>query len=112
MEILGDGTQTKSYVHVDDCNNAILLGFDKANEKVNIFNIGSEDFVDVKKISDLVCKEMNIQPKYNFTGGDKGWVGDVRHMQLDASKLKSLSWNPKFNSESAIVDTLRNLLNE
>ncbi len=112
LEILGDGSQTKSYIHVGDCTDAILVGLDKGNDKVNIYNIGSDDYVDVKKIAELVSKQMNLAPNFNFTGGDKGWVGDVRHMQLDAKKLKDIGWSPQFNSESAIVETLKSLLEE
>ncbi len=113
LEILGDGTQKKSYLYISDCIDAMLFGIEKAKEKVEIFNIGSEDWVDVKKIADIVSQEMNLQPKYEFTGGvdgGRGWKGDVKIMRLSIDKLKSLGWKPGYGSEEAIRMTARWLL--
>jgi len=110
LEILGNGEQTKSYVYIEDCINAILHGFYNSNDKVNIFNLGSDDFVNVKQIADLVSAELNLKPAYKFTGGEIGWVGDVSHMQLDSAKLKNLGWRCHNNSWQAIVKTLKDLI--
>lgn len=109
LEILGDGNQTKSYIYTEDCINAILHGFYNSNEKVNIFNLGSDDFVNVRKIANIICQGLNMSPEYRFTGGEKGWVGDVSHMQLDCNKLKSLRWVCHNNSEEAITKTIQEL---
>jgi UDP-glucose 4-epimerase len=110
LEILGDGTQSKSYVYVTDCVNGILTGFNKSNEKVNILNIGSKDIINVKKIAEAVSDVMNLNPKFKFTGSDRGWVGDIRHMLLDSSKLRNLGWNPKCDSESSVIETSKSLI--
>lgn len=113
LEILGDGKQKKSYLYISDCIEAMLFGMDKSRNKVEIFNIGSEDWVDVSKIADIVSKEMNLSPKYRFTGGvdgGRGWKGDVKIMRLSIEKLKNMGWTPKYGSEEAIEMTARWLI--
>ncbi len=112
LEILGDGKQKKSYLYIDDCISAMLFGIEKAKEKVEIFNIGSDDWIEVKEIADIISKEMNLKPKYKFTGGidGRGWKGDVKFMRLDISKLKALGWKPKYNSKEAVRQTAKWLI--
>jgi len=114
LEILGDGKQRKSYLYVDDCIDAMLFGMEKAKEKVEIFNIGSEDWVEVKEIADIVSEEMGLKPEYRFTGGidGRGWKGDVKFMRLDISKLKNMGWKPKYSSREAIRLTAKWLIDE
>ncbi len=116
LEILGDGTQTKSYLHVSDCAEAIFLGLKKSSEQVEIFNIGSEDQTDVKTIAKIVIEEMELKNvKFRFTGGvdgGKGWKGDVKNMLLDISKIGRLGWKPKHNSKQAITKTVKELTAE
>ncbi len=119
LEILGDGNQTKSYIYVDDCIDAMVAGlkakanagaeagvegYPAAKSIVNIFNIGTDDMTTVKRIAEIVCEEMRVspKPKFKFTGGKRGWKGDVPIMLLDASKLNALGWKPKYNSEEAV----------
>ncbi|MEM4291287.1 MAG: NAD-dependent epimerase/dehydratase family protein [Archaeoglobaceae archaeon] len=111
LEILGNGEQNKSYVYIEDCIEAMFAGL-KASESVNIFNIGSEDQVKVRRIAEIVCEEMNLNPRFKFTGGDRGWVGDVPVMLLSIERLKKLGWRPKYNSEMAVRKAIRDLLNE
>ena len=115
LEILGDGTQMKSYFHVTDCINAMIFALENKQDKVGIFNIGSTDYIDVKTIANIVSKEMGLNPKYNFTGGvdgGRGWKGDVKVMLLSIEKLKKMGWTPKYNSSESIRLTARNLLEE
>ncbi|MCD6480714.1 MAG: NAD-dependent epimerase/dehydratase family protein [Thermoplasmata archaeon] len=114
LEILGDGTQKKSYLYIDDCIDAMLFGFDRMKEKVEIYNIGSEDWTDVRTIADIVSSEMGLRPEYKFTGGldGRGWKGDVKFMRLDISKLKERGWNPRHTSNDAIRMTARWLIKE
>ncbi|MCD6447800.1 MAG: NAD-dependent epimerase/dehydratase family protein [Thermoplasmata archaeon] len=114
LEILGDGKQRKSYLYVDDCIDAMLFGMEKAKGKVEIFNIGSEDWVEVKEIADIVSEEMGLKPEYRFTGGidGRGWKGDVKFMRLDISKLKNMGWKPKYSSREAIRLTAKWLIEE
>ncbi len=113
LEILGDGSQKKSYLYISDCIDAMLFGMEKSKSKVEIFNIGSEDWVDVRKIADIVSQEMGISPKYRFTGGvdgGRGWKGDVKIMRLSIDRLKNMGWKPEYGSEDAIRMTARWLI--
>lgn len=112
LEVLGDGNQSKSYIYVDDCVDAMLFAIKKSSDKVNIFNIGTEDQISAKRIAELVISEMGLNSKISYTGGIRGWVGDVPYMLLDISKLKSLGWELKRNSEDSIKSTIKNLLKE
>ncbi|RLF46760.1 MAG: UDP-glucose 4-epimerase [Thermoplasmata archaeon] len=113
LEILGDGRQRKSYLLVDDCVEGMLYGYEKSKESVNIYNLGSGDYVDVITIANIVCEEMGLSDvKYRFTGGDRGWKGDIPVMLLDISKIKKLGWKPKFNSADAVRIATRILLEE
>lgn len=110
LEILGNGEQCKSYLYIDDCVNAILDGFRNSHEKVNILNIGSADKIKVKDIADIVSEEMNLMPRYKFTGGMEGWKGDVPVMLLDISKIRLLGWQPEYCSKSAVKKTVSELI--
>lgn len=130
LEILGDGNQTKSYIYVDDCIDAMVAGlktnenanagaevgveegYPEAKSRVNIFNIGTDDMTTVKRIAEIVCEEMRVspKPKFKFTGGKRGWKGDVPIMLLDASKLNALGWKQKYNSEEAVRKAAGDLL--
>ena len=111
LEILGNGEQNKSYIYISDCVDAMFAGL-KADEKVNVFNIGSEDQVKVRRIAEIVCEEMGVKPAFKFTGGDRGWKGDVPVMLLSIEKLKSLGWRPKYSSEEAVRMAVRDLLEQ
>jgi len=108
LEILGDGSQKKSYLYIDDCIEAMFVGM-KSDKHVDIFNIGSDDWVNVKRIAEIVSEEMGVHPKFVFTGGinGRGWKGDVKIMKLAIDKLKSMGWKPKYTSEEAVRMTAR-----
>ena len=116
LEILGDGTQTKSYLYIDDCVSAMLTILEKSRRKVEIFNIGSEDWINVKKIAEIVTEEMGLKNvSFRFTGGvdgGRGWKGDVKYMLLSIERLKSLGWRPKLNSAEAVRKTAKEILKE
>jgi UDP-glucose 4-epimerase len=112
LEILGDGKQKKSYIYIDDCIEGLLVIIKKINSKFEIFNIGSEDFIDVKTIAARISQEMSINPILVFSGGDRGWEGDIPIMKLDIRKIKGLGWKPKYNSNRAIIKTVKSFLNE
>lgn len=115
LEVLGDGTQTKSYLHISDCVDAIMLGSEISGEGVEIYNLGSEDRVSVMGIASIVKEELGLPgAKIRLTGGidgGRGWRGDVKTMHLDTSKVKRLGWNPRFNSEEAVRETVKGLAN-
>jgi len=109
--ILGNGEQNKSYIYISDCVDAMFFGL-KADDWVNIFNIGSEDQIKVKRIAEIVSEEMGLNPEFKFTGGDRGWKGDVPVMLLSIEKLKSMGWRPKYNSEQAVRKAVKDLLED
>ncbi len=110
LEILGDGTQKKSYLHVKDCVSATIFAAEKINKKFDVFNVGSEEQISVKEIADLIVKEMGLQDiNYKFTGGNTGWPGDIPKMLLSIEKLKSIGWKPTYNIRESIIDTLNYL---
>ena len=111
LEILGDGRQTKSYLEVQECVDAMLFAAGHAQRTVNTYNIGSEDWIDVKTIADIVAEEMQISPvRYRFTGGERGWVGDVPKMQLSLARIKGLGWKPRHGSDESVRMAVRALL--
>ena len=112
LEILGDGKQTKSYIYVSDCVAAMFAGLDAKEEGVNIFNIGTDEMTSVRRIAEIVCEEMQVTPELRFTGGARGWKGDVPVMLLDATELKKLGWHEWFDSEEAVRKATKDLLVE
>jgi UDP-glucose 4-epimerase len=108
LEILGDGMQTKSYLEVNACVEAMLFAAGHAHDRVNIFNIGSEDWIDVKTIADIIVAEMGLSGvEYHFTGGERGWVGDVPRMQLSVDRLRSFGWTPRIGSRESVRQAVR-----
>jgi UDP-glucose 4-epimerase len=113
LEILGDGKQTKSYLEVHECVAAMLFAVGHAKEIVNTFNIGSEDWIDVRSIAEIVKEEMHLpETKFRFTGGERGWVGDVPKMQLAVDKIKQLRWKPQTGSRESVRIAVRAMLAE
>jgi len=119
LAILGDGTQTKSYLHIEDCINAILhltAQFIDSQEKVDIYNVGAFDQIGVQRIAQIVTEQMKLQNvKFVFKGGvdgGRGWLGDVKNMHLSIRKLREAGWKPKYTSEQAIQLATKALLTE
>lgn len=116
LEILGDGTQRKSYLHVSDTVEGMLHIFEhfKRSEKtVDFYNLGNDDWITVKEIAEIVSEEMGLKPRFVFTGGvdgGRGWKGDVKFMRLSIEKAKATGWRPKLNSYEAVRRTVRELL--
>ncbi|MCX8173403.1 MAG: NAD-dependent epimerase/dehydratase family protein [Thermoplasmata archaeon] len=103
LEILGNGKQTKSYLSVEDTVGGMLHGFNHANEQVNIFNLGTNDWINVTRIAEIVVEELGLRDvKFRYTGGDRGWSGDVPRMLLSTEKIGSLGWKPLHRSEDAV----------
>jgi UDP-glucose 4-epimerase len=111
LEILGDGKQAKSYLEVHECIAAMLYATGKARGTVNTFNIGSEDWIDVKTIAEIVLEEMHLTgTQLRFSGGERGWVGDVPRMQLSLERIKALRWKPQLGSKESVRLAVRDLL--
>ncbi|MBN1169549.1 NAD-dependent epimerase/dehydratase family protein [Candidatus Micrarchaeota archaeon] len=101
MEILGDGKQDKSYLHVSDAVSAVLLAW-KKTKNYDVFNVGSTETANVDRIANLVAKNMGLSPSFAYTGTRQGWKGDVPAMLLDCSRLRSLGWNHEISFEKGV----------
>lgn len=112
LEILGDGRQEKSYMHVDDCVSAMCYVIEHSDAAMNTFNLGTRTVTSVTEIADIVSAEMGLDPTYEFTGGERGWVGDVPRMQLSIEKLTSHGWEPGLTSDDAVRRATRELIAE
>ena len=111
LEILGDGSQTKSYLLVYDCVDAMLRVLEAERGILETYNVGAEDAIDVDTVAKVVSEQMNLaHVELSHTGGidgGRGWVGDVKEMWLDISKLKALGWNPRYGSSESVRETVR-----
>ncbi len=113
LEVLGDGHQSKPYLEVSDCVNALLFGMEKGGESVNIFNLGTEGATSVKTIVKIVLEEMGLKDVVvKYTGGKRGWPGDIHTVRLDSGKLQKLGWRPKYSSEEALRVAFHAIVNE
>ena len=115
LEILGDGTQKKSYLYISDAVDATMFLLDKIGGFYDVYNIGNEDWITVKEIAEIVARTMNLKPQFIYTGGTKdgrGWPGDVKFMLLSIEKIKELGWKPKYTSREAVELTTKALIKE
>jgi UDP-glucose 4-epimerase len=111
LEILGDGKQQKPYLHVSDIVDGILHGFEHSNEQMNLFNLSSKTDTTVARIADMVVEEMGLKDvEYKFTGGKRGWAGDVPRFQLDTNKINKLGWKESCTSDEAVRKAIREVL--
>jgi len=109
LPVLGNGKQRKSYLYVQDCIDAILLAMDKATEKVNIFNLGSDGYCEVNDSIGWICQELGVKPTLEYTGGNRGWIGDNPFIFLDTQKIQSLGWKPKASINEGVIKTVQYL---
>ncbi|MFT4890060.1 MAG: UDP-glucose 4-epimerase [Halobacteriales archaeon] len=112
LTILGDGRQEKSYMHIDECVDAMCHVVEHADDAFNVYNLGTRTTTSVTTIADVVSEEMGLEPAYEYTGGDRGWAGDVPRMRLSIEKLAALGWEPADSSDDAIRRATRELLDE
>jgi UDP-glucose 4-epimerase len=112
LEILGDGRQEKSYLHVADCVAGLCYGVSEVEGPVEIFNLGTETTTSVDQIATIVAEEMGLDPERSYTGGRQGWTGDVPRMRLDIEKLTATGWEPTLSSDDAVRQATRDLLDE
>lgn len=110
LEILGNGRQVKSYFYVSDCINAITeIPKVDNNKNVEIYNVATYDQVDVDCVADVICTKLNVKPKVKYTGGDRGWIGDVPVVVLSTKKALSTGWKPMFDCRMSIKKTVEEL---
>jgi len=107
LKILGDGTAKKSYLYVQDCVQAIITAVEKGRGKVNIFNLGTDEHVQVKDSVRIITDELRVTPSLEYTGGDRGWIGDNPFIQLDCRRVRALGWKPRLTIEEGVRRTVR-----
>jgi len=111
LEILGDGRQQKPYLHVSDIVDGMIFGFEHSNDQINLFNLGCDSNTTVTRIAELVVDEMNLRDvQFKYTGGIRGWAGDVPRFQLDISKINKLGWKESNTSDEAVRKAIREIL--
>lgn len=111
LTVLGNGRQRKSYLYIQDCIDAILCVIEKAQDKVNIYNLGTDEYCEVNNSIGWICEHLKLDPQKNYTGGERGWIGDNPFIFLDTSKVRALGWKPKLTIQQGIVKTLEYLQN-
>lgn len=106
LRVLGNGRQRKSYLYVQDCVDAILLAMEVAQDKVNIFNLGTDDYCEVNDSIGWITGHLGLDPVRTYTGGERGWIGDSPFIFLHTAKIRSLGWKPKLTIREGIIRTL------
>jgi UDP-glucose 4-epimerase len=106
LHVLGNGKQRKSYLYVQDCLDAMILAVDKAQDRVNIFNLGADDYCEVNDSIGWIAQHLGLKPKLTYEGGERGWIGDSPFIFLDCSKIRSLGWKPKLSIHEGVIRTL------
>lgn len=106
LRVLGNGKQRKSYLYIQDCLDAIQLAVEKATDKVNIFNLGVDGYCEVNDSIGWISQTLGVQPSLEYTGGDRGWIGDNPFIFLDTRKIRSLGWVPKHSIREGVVKTV------
>jgi UDP-glucose 4-epimerase len=114
LRILGDGHQSKPYIHVSDVVEAALCAARQASAPFSVFNVATDDAVTVTEIADLAIETLGLplKPAFEFTGGSRGWKGDVPVVRLDSTRMRSLGWFPKRNSREAVRHSLQELMSD
>ncbi len=110
LKVLGDGNQKKSYLHIKDCIEAIEIAIKKFDKKVNILNLGTQEYLNVKESIKIICKHLKLKPKILYSGGKRGWIGDNPFIYLDTKKIRSTGWRPKYNIKESIKITAKYLI--
>lgn len=112
LEVLGNGQQIKPYIYVKEIIDAILFTWENAKENVNVYNIGVDSQTRVADIAEMVIELVSPEAKIKYTGGDRGWVGDVSKFRYDFTKLKNLGWQPKLSSNEAVKKAIEKILEQ
>jgi UDP-glucose 4-epimerase len=111
LQILGDGRQSKSYIHVSDVVEAVLLACDRVKEIYQVFNVATAETLTVAEIAEMAVEAMGLKrrPYFVYTGGDRGWKGDVPVVRLDTGRIRTLGWAPVLDCRQAVQQSLREI---
>jgi UDP-glucose 4-epimerase len=106
LRVLGNGQQRKSYLYVQDCVDAMLLAVERATDPVNIFNLGTDEYCQVTDSIGWITARLGVTPRLEFTGGDRGWIGDNPFIFLETSRIRALGWRPALTIREGVVRTV------
>ncbi|HXM67010.1 MAG TPA: NAD-dependent epimerase/dehydratase family protein [Candidatus Acidoferrum sp.] len=107
LHVLGNGHQRKSYLYVQDCIDAIFTALDRADARVNIFNLGTDEYCEVNDSIGWICEYLDLHPKLTYAGGERGWIGDSPFILLDCSRIRALGWRPRLTIQQAVQATIK-----
>jgi UDP-glucose 4-epimerase len=113
LRILGDGKQSKSYIHVFDVVSAVLAANEKCSKQFETYNVATGDYITVKEIADLAVEILELksnQVRYEFSGGDRGWKGDVPVVRLNTDRIQKLNWKCQRNTKNALKESILAML--
>jgi UDP-glucose 4-epimerase len=106
LRVLGDGRQRKSYLYIQDCLSAIDVALAATKTGVQVFNLGTDEYCEVNDSIGWICEHLGVRPAFEYTGGDRGWIGDNPFIFLDCSRMRALGWKPKLGIREGILRTL------
>jgi UDP-glucose 4-epimerase len=109
IEVLGNGKQRKSYLHVSDCIEAMLQCLAKLSSPLEIYNLGTEQYCTVDESLGWICGHLGLNPNRRYTGGERGWIGDSPFIFLDTRKVRALGWRPQLDIRRSVINTLQYL---
>lgn len=112
LNVLGNGNQRKSYLHVKDCVEGILMGITRPETRVNIFNLGTDETISVRDSVNEIVNFLNLRPQIKYGDEIRGWIGDNPLIYLDCTKIRKTGWKPKYNIKKGIKETVKYLLEE
>jgi len=107
LDVLGDGRQRKSFLHVSDCVAAMLIAVDRAAGPIGVFNLGHSESIVIDQSIAIISRTLGISPRLEYAGGERGWIGDSPRIELDIGRIRDLCWAPTRSIEESIVETLR-----
>lgn len=106
LYILGNGKQRKSYLYIQDCLDAVMTVIDQAKEKVNIYNLGTDEYCEVNDSASWIAERLGASPSFSYAGGERGWIGDNPFIYLDTAKVRKLGWKPKHSIKDGVLKTV------
>jgi len=106
LPVLGNGQQKKSYLYIQDCLDAMLLALEKANDKVNVLNLGVDGYCQVNDSIGWICESLKVKPTMQYSGGDRGWIGDNPFIFLETKRIQALGWKPKHTIREGVLKTV------
>jgi UDP-glucose 4-epimerase len=110
LDVLGNGRQRKSYLYIQDCIDAMLLAVERAHQPVSVFNLGTDEYCEVNDSIRWITDYLQVAPQLNYSGGERGWIGDSPFIFLDCRKIRALGWRPNLSIREGIIKTLEYLI--